>query len=288
MFERIISVDWSGAGSESESVDLRIAMFDAKDGISVIVNRPHQKRTVAGWSRQAFRNWLGEQLQDKRPALVAMDFGFGLPWGSDRAVCGVKGWHDMVEKIAEKYEQCGTARATAKAFNAEERFDGHGPYRFNESRTDFRFYLDQGVPYYRLTELIAPQGISQWYLGSGGTVGFHTITGLAAIHSLIQERSAGTLEFVVWPHETLEPNGSQHVLVESYPAICACPGEYGDCRSNDQNQRDAWKVLQAIRKRQNDCTLNNAFQIKEQPFGRISGVEFWKQVQFEGFIFGIN
>lgn len=288
MFDRIISVDWSGAGSETEGVDLRIAMFDAATNQSVILDRPYQKRTVVSWSRHAFRAWIVEQLQDKRPVLVAMDFGFGLPWGSDRTVFKVAGWREMIGAIAEKYDVNGTARATAQAVNDEERFGGHGPYRFDDNRNDFRFYSDNGVAYYRLTELIAPQGISQWYLGSGGTVGFHTISGLASINHLVREREAGRLDFLVWPHESLAPDGTKHVFVESYPAVCACPGEYGPCRANDQNQRDAWKVLQALLKRRSDGTLGALFQIKEQPFGRITGVEFKKQIQFEGFILGMN
>jgi hypothetical protein len=139
-----------------------------------------------------------------------------------------------------------------------------------------------------LTELIAPQGISQWYFGSGGTVGFHTISGLSAINHLVQEREAGRLDFMVWPHEGLTPDGKKHVLVESYPAICACPGDYGECRPTDQNQRDAWKVLQTLLKKRNEGTLQLLFQIKEQPFGRITGVDFEKQIQFEGFILGMN
>jgi hypothetical protein len=88
MFDRIISVDWSGALGEANGVDLRIAAFDAALDRSFIVDRPHRNRSVASWSRQAFRSWLIKELQDKRPALVAMDFGFGLPWGSDQAVLG--------------------------------------------------------------------------------------------------------------------------------------------------------------------------------------------------------
>jgi hypothetical protein len=288
MFDRIISVDRSGAGSETEGVDLRIAMFDSQAGDPVIVDRPYQKRTVVSWSRQAFRRWIVDQLRDKRPALVAMDFGFGLPWGSDRAVFGVTGWQKMIRKVAERYDENGTTRAMAQAVNADERFGGHGPYRFDENRNDFRFYSDNGVAYYRLTELIAPQGISQWYLGSGGTVGFHTISGLASINHLVEERMAGRLDFEVWPHECMSPNGTKHVLVESYPAVCACPSEYGPCRANDQNQRDAWKVLQALLKKRNYGTLPGLFHIKEQPLGRILGVEFNKQIQFEGFILGMN
>jgi hypothetical protein len=288
MFDRIISVDWSGAGSEIDGVDLRIAIFDPTTNQSVIVDRPYQKRTVVSWSRRAFRSWIVEQLQNKRPTLVAMDFGYGLPWGADNAVFGVTGWRDMIRVLAEKYEENRTARATAQAINDKEQFSGHGPYRFDDNRNDFRFYLDKGIAYYRLTELIAPQGISQWYLGSGGTVGFHTISGLSAINFLIREREAGRLDFVVWPHESLSPDGTKHVLVESYPAVCNCPGDYGPCRENDQNQRDAWKVLQMLIKKRTEGTLARLFKIKEQPFGRITGVEFNKQIQFEGFILGLT
>jgi hypothetical protein len=42
-----------------------------------------------------------------------------------------------------------------------------------------------------------------------------------------------------------------------------------------------------VRKR-NNGTLAYLFQIKEQPFGRIAGVRFNAQIQFEGFIFGIT
>lgn len=288
MFNRIISVDWSGAGTESDGVDLRIAVFDADKSEAVIVDRPYQKRTVVSWSREAFRSWIVEQLQDKRPTIVAMDFGFGLPWGSDQALFGVNGWREMIRSIAKKYEKNGTARSTAQAINAEGQFGGHGPFRFDDSRNDFRFYMEKGVAYYRLTELIAPQGISQWYLGSGGTVGFHTISGLAAINYLIEQREAKKLDFEVWPHETLTPTGSKHVLVESYPAVCASPEDFGPCRANDQNQKDAWKVLQALKKSRTDGRLGDLFHIKEQPFGRITNVEFKNQIQFEGFILGMN
>ena len=286
MFDRIISVDWSGAARETTGVDLRIAAFDAALNQSRIVPRPHYRGPLVRWSRQAFRSWLAKELQDKRPALVAMDFGFGLPWGSDQAVFGVAGWREMIHAIAERYEEKGTARETAQSIGNDQRFGGHGPYRFDSDRNDFRFYADKGVAYYRLTELIAPQAISQWYLGSGGSVGFHTISGLSAINHLIQERESGRVDFVVWPQETFAPDGTRHVLAESYPAICREPGDFGPCR--DQHQRDAWKVLQMLLMRRNDGTLRDLFEVKERPFGRITGITFQQQIQFEGFILGIK
>jgi len=178
MFDRIVSVDWSGADNVMKRVDLRVAAFDAATNQLRIVNPPFGTRPRASWSRREFQTWIVHQLQDKTPTLVAMDFGFGLPWGSDKIVFGASGWHDMVRAIAERYAEKGTARETAKAINAEARFGGHGPYRFDRpDRNDFRFYSDKGVAYYRLTELIAPQAMSQWYCGSGAKVSFHTFSG---------------------------------------------------------------------------------------------------------------
>jgi hypothetical protein len=105
MFDRIISVDWSGAGTETTRVDLRVAVFDATEDKSFIENAPFRSRSIASWSRRDFRGWLVNQLQSKRRTLVAFDFGFSLPWGSDRAIFGVIGWREMVRGIAKKYEE---------------------------------------------------------------------------------------------------------------------------------------------------------------------------------------
>jgi hypothetical protein len=288
MFDRIISVDWSGAASEGDGVDLRVATFEGKTNQATIVDRQVGNRSFASWSRQAFRAWIVEQLRDERPALIAMDFGFGLPWRSDEAIFGVNGWRPMLKAISKRYHAAGTSRAAAERVNAEAKFSGHGPYRFDDSRNDYRFYIDHQVAYYRQTELVAPQGISQWYLGSGGTVGFHTISGLSAIDSLIEMREAGEVDFVVWPQETLEPDGLKHVLVESYPAICPVPSDFGPCRDTDGNQKDAWKVLQMLISKRADGTLGDLFRIQELPFGRYSGISFVEQVQFEGWILGLR
>ena len=283
MSDRMISLDWSGAGSETKSVDLRIAKFDAALKEPIIVRRSDQNRS---WTRRAFRWWITNELRDKQPAFVVMDFGFGLPWGSDQAVFGVAGWRAMISAIAKKYEESGTARATAESINSDGRFRGHGPYRFNSNRNDFRFYVDNGIAYYRLTELIAPQAISQWYFGSGAAVGFHTISGLAAIHHPILKREARELDFCIWPHECLSPDGTKHVIAESYPALCNYAGDFGPCR--DRHEQDAWKVLQMLLMRRNEGRLRDLFQVREQPLGRIAGVDFQRQIQFEGYIVGLT
>ena len=294
MFDRIFSVDWSGAGTETETetdgVDLRVAAFDAKPNRSIIMNRTYQNKEVASWSRKEFRSLLINQLCDERPALVALDFGFGMPWGTDRVVFDAEGWHDMLFALSNIYSEYLRARPTAEAINNSSQFRGHGPYRFDDSRSDFRFYLDQGISYYRLTELLAPQAISQWYLGSGGTVGFHTMSGFHSLNMLLLLREMKMVDFEVWPHENLKPDGSRNVLVESYPAITPQleEEEYGPCRQGDSHQRDARRVLQMLVKAREAGTLGDFFDIREQQIGRVTGVDFWDQIRFEGYIFGLR
>jgi len=212
----------------------------------------------------------------------------GLPWGADQEVFGCIGWHSMIQEFAEFYARYGTARAVAEAVNGQPRFHGHGPYRFNESRTDFRFYLNHDVAYFRMVETAVPQAISQWYMGAGGTVGYHTITGLAALYDLITQREAGRVRFRVWPHESEHAMdlGNAHVLVESYPALYPKPASFGTCTTDDQ--RDAWKVLQWMSAADKRGSLTEAFSPTPLRYGRVEGISFWEQVRFEGWILGVS
>jgi hypothetical protein len=283
MFERIISIDWSGAGSEADRVNLRVAEWD-RSSDACRIELPSPASAARSWRRSECRTFLRQRLAQSQRTLVAMDFGFSLPWGSDHAVFGVQGWREMVRTLAALYAEAGTARATAQAINALPQFYGHGPFRFDDGRTDFRFYLDRGVAYYRQTELAAPQAISQWYLGSGGTVGFHSIAGMSALHELLTEREAGRLRFSVWPFEPVGPD--EHILVESYPAICPKCDVDGECLGGDE--RDAWKVLRHLVEATKQEAIGNWFEPPRMPFGRAEGAAPEEQLAFEGFIFGLR
>ncbi len=283
MYDRIVSIDWSGAGAEAERVSLRIAVWE-KGNATCRIQLPPASGATRSWRRSECRDYLRQVLTEGGRTLIGMDFGLGLPWGSDRAIFRVHGWREMIRRIGEIYSQSGTARASAQVINGFEHLGGHGPYRFNESRTDFRFYLDHGVAYYRLTELAAPQAISQWYLGSGGTVGFHTMTGLAAIDWLIGLREGGQLRFSVWPFEEVHPD--EPVLVETYPAICPKCDRDPSCQGGDE--KDAWKVLKLLVAKNQDGTLPDLFRLPDLPYGRVAGVEPMEQIRFEGYILGLR
>jgi len=272
---------------EHKPVDLSVAAA-GRAAPAELVWPPRFPR-VRNWSRAECREWLSAILSTDQPrTIVALDFGLGLPWGADQGVFRRDGWRATIQALADLYGRYGTARAVAEVVNRDPRFAGHGPYRFDENRTDFRFYLQHGVAYFRLIETAVPQAISQWYMGSGGTAGFHTITGLSALHDLIAQREAGRVQFRVWPQECEHPMdvGGTHIIVESYPAIYPKPASFGPCTTD--HQRDAWKVLLWMIEADELGNLVKSFLPSPLPFGRVAGTSFGDQVRFEGWILGVG
>ncbi len=152
MFERYISIGWSGAGTEDQRYGLRVVEASRESAEGIVVNPPMPGATR--WTRAECGRYLTQVLREDQPrCLVAMDFGFGYPWGADAAIFGVGGWGAMLGRLSGIYEQKETARAAAEKINSFESFRGHGPYRFDDNRTDLRFYLDHGISYYRQVEM---------------------------------------------------------------------------------------------------------------------------------------
>ena len=104
VFQRYVSVDWSGRGTEHERVPLGIATAD-RDAPMRLVHPPGHP-AVSRWKRTEIREWLGTILGHGEPkALVALDFGLGLLWGADREVLGCASWRATVRAIANLYAQ---------------------------------------------------------------------------------------------------------------------------------------------------------------------------------------
>jgi hypothetical protein len=282
MFDRLISIDWSGANSDDARVGLRIAQW-TQDGATLIA--PPSRLRARSWSRNEVLAFLTRELHPEKPrTAVALDFAFGLPIGSDTELFRVAGWRPMLRSLRDLYYEHGTARATAIAINNRPDFQGHGPYRFNDGRADFRFYLRHGVPYYRLIELVMPQAISVWYVGSGAQVGFHTITGLTCLATLLDRRDEGLVDFTVWPHEGIAGPTSGHVLLEGYPAVFPTPVDFGPCR--DQDERDAWRMLEWMRATNAVGQLEHSLQLPIDVITRLVP-DGLRRVLLEGWILGV-
>lgn len=211
-FDRAVGVDWSGAGTNS-TTNRGLAVAEAKQGLVHTVQWATERK-----SRDRLIAWMVAALRpDEQRTLIGLDFAFGYPFGAMKAVFGASTWREMTDRLRHSLLKFGSASAVAAAINDDPRFRGHGPFRFNANRTDFRFYLDTRIAYYRLVESYVPQAISQWYLGSGATVGYSTITGLAALAELLDRRDCGKCNFRVFPFEPISDDA--HVICEVYPAI---------------------------------------------------------------------
>jgi hypothetical protein len=192
-------------------------------------------------SRAELIAWLGERLQVEQPVtLIGFDFAFGFPAGAMRTVFDAGDWRELAERMRGLLDAHGQAVSVAMALNKKPAFRGHGPFRMGRDRTNFRFYVENGVPYYRVVETYVPQAISQWYLGAGTTVGYSTITGIAALGDLLDQRDRGKCNFRVVPFEDIEPN--VHVLTEVYPAIWPMPTE----PPANKHETDALKTVTGL------------------------------------------
>ena len=101
-----------------------------------------------------------------------------------------------------------------------------------------------------------------------------------------KRRKRGDIDFEVWPQETLKPEGKKHVLAECYPAICPQLSDYGPC--TDKDEEDAWRALQHFRHELKKGMLRELFDIGKKRMGRVEGVSYEEQAQFEGFILGLR
>ena len=284
LFSRYIAIDWSGAATATEGVD--IAIVEAGQKSSPAVVRPPAIRGRKRWSRQACEEWLRPKLRAAEPrTLVLVDAGFAYPSGAARTLVGAASWMDLVKAMGQLYRTHRTARAVGQYLN--DQFRDGAPFRFDAGRSDARWYARYGIPYYRQTELLVPQAISEFYLGSGGAVGFHTITFLATLDDLIRRRKDGETAFDVWPYEVTLPRGQRHVVVECYPALCRASVAIPKDDRLTEHEADATVACEWARQLDSSDTLSRFFEMREVPVGRDTRCTWQAQIQEEGWILGV-
>jgi len=288
LFSRYIAIDWSGAATATDGVDLAIVVGEGRGSARVV--RPPAIRGRTKWSRLACEEWLRTQLTANAPrTLVLIDAGFSYPSGAARLLVGAKSWTELVHAMGERCRTHGTARGVGAHIN--ERFADGAPFRFDAIRSDARWYARNEIAYYRQTELLVPQVISEFYLGSGAAVGFHTITLLATLSALMRDRERGDLAFDVWPQETFAPRAGRHVLAECYPSLCRATAPLRATEANanlNPHEADALVACEWARARDRKGTLASSFELREVPIGRDTRLSWRAQIAEEGWILGVT
>lgn len=220
-FERYIGIDWSGAAQVRDGI--AVAQLCQTD------ERPESLSRDFGWSRESVMDWLvAELLPDKKRTFVGLDFCFGYPAGAAKKVFDADRWSDLPFKMRDLIGK-RTARQTSEHINAE-KFNGFGPFRIGHAARNYDFYLRHGIGRYRHTELFAPGALSAWDVLQGAQVALSTITGIAALATLIEARTRGSAAFSIYPFEDVSED--DHVIAEVYPGLAPrnsySPGHIGD------------------------------------------------------------
>jgi precorrin-8X/cobalt-precorrin-8 methylmutase len=232
-FERYIGIDWSGAAQ-------------VRDGIAVaqMCRADEQPQNVFRdfrWSRESVMDWLvAELLPGKKRTFVGLDFCFGYPAGAAKKVFDADRWSELPFKMRRLIDK-RTARETAEHINAE-KFVGLGPFRIGHAARNYDFYLRHGIGRYRHTELFAPGALSAWDVLQGAQVALSTITGIAALATLIEARNERRAAFSIYPFEDIGER--DHVIAEVYPGL-ATSNDYHYPRGH---AGDALRVAEWVRR----------------------------------------
>jgi len=111
-----------------------------------------------------------------------------------------------------------------------------------------------------------------------------TRSGLTCLSTLLDRRDEGLIDFTVWPHEGITGPISGHVLLEGYPAIFPTLADFGPCQ--DQDERDAWRMLEWMRAMNAADQLERSLQLPVDVITQLipDGLH---RVQYEGWILGV-
>ncbi|RAL21791.1 hypothetical protein DL240_13140 [Lujinxingia litoralis] len=283
-FERIIGIDWAGAGRDDQRVGLRIV--EAAAGQPAREVRPPGTR-ARNWKRVEVFDYLRELLRPDAPrTLVGIDASLGYPVGAASEVFGVESWRALVARIAAMRRDAPTLDAFLDRVNmpfAEEvgvplySRDREGRAWDRPHHSPGEFYSARGVAYWRMVELFLPQSLSAFYMGPGPMVAGHTLTCLAMLDALLTLRDAGELDVSVWPQEG-GLSGTHHVIAECYPSMLP-----RDTTIQDKDLRDAQAIAVWLLEQSQRGTLDGFLKEVERVPKKVAQV-----IAEEGWVLGVR
>ena len=220
LFDSYIAVDWSAKGSPATGPNsIWIAIVDGPEQVQFLNPRTRQE------AMNRIQELLDEATRVGRRLLWGFDFAFGYPEGSAEMMTGANGWEAIWARIAQLVTDQDNNRhgALQAAADLNQHCHGEGPFWGINLPNDAPQALSRGMPhnrwgvnlppYRRHFERVFP-GQSVWQVSGPGAVGLQSLTGIARLQRLRQQRE----DLRVWPFETLG-EGRCHVLAEIYPSL---------------------------------------------------------------------
>jgi precorrin-8X/cobalt-precorrin-8 methylmutase len=229
LFDRILIVDWSGAGQP----------VTGKNSLWACLARREGDRCEIEWNenfstRHAFMQRLdavvGAAVAEGKRLLCGFDFAFGYPAGTAERLTGTADWRTLWRKIADEIEDAPdnrnnrfdlASRWNATHFAGEPRFWGRPHQHVYADLSDKKPSAALAAPLaFRRSEQFAKGAKSVWQLTYNGSVGSQTLLGIARLSRFLDESGHGE-HIAVWPFETgfAASFDKPVVFAEIYPSL---------------------------------------------------------------------
>jgi molybdopterin molybdotransferase len=223
MFERVLTVDWSGRSKPSPVLACVDAIFSCY-GDQSTVSHPIYHRT-----RQSAMDCIYAVVEtakdQKGTTLIGFDFSFGYPCGFAEYLTGSRDvrslWRWLADRIQDDAQNANNRFQVAADINRM--FPGVGPFwgaPANAQFVDLPHKGSQrqghGLQEFRATEEGVKGAQSSWKLFTTGSVGSQALLGITRLHKLISRFP----NIHLWPFDgAIPPSFNGVVLAEIYPSI---------------------------------------------------------------------
>jgi precorrin-8X/cobalt-precorrin-8 methylmutase len=290
LFDRILIVDWSGAGVPVKGANSIWACLVRRSGDQVHLDWLENFAT-----RHAFMQRLGvvvdEALAAGERLLCGFDFAFGFPAGTAERLTGRADWRSLWRKIAEDIED-GADNANNRfqlASNWNRDYFADAPRFWGRPQGHSYTHLSDRKPVgpvdaprvFRVAEAHAKGAKSVWQLAYAGSVGSQSLLGIARLSRFIDD-SGFADRIAVWPFETgfSAEFSKSIVFAEIYPSLFSLP-------DGAEGVRDALQVstvAEAFSRFDSAGVLEHLFAAPDM----LSAVEQDQVVREEGWVLGIG
>ena len=256
LFNAYLMVDWSSNAKPNTGEDsIWFALAEwREDGLwrSKLKNLPTRYSALC-----ELGDLLASLLKRNKRVLVGLDFPFGYPYGTAKAL-GLKNmpwrktWKTLAETVQDDRKNRNNRFQVADQLNQkiahpEGPFWGH-PYQHKgryRNLAPTKPAYEYGLAEKRICENLVPGPQPVWKLSGAGSVGSQTLTGLPVVNSLRKD-SRLKEHSCIWPFETgLKTLGieelKQHSIVfaEIYPSLvipCSSSAQENEVKDAQQVQ----------------------------------------------------
>lgn len=258
-FARYVGIDYSGAQTPEASLPgLQVYEAVHKSAPRRVPPPPGPKRH---WTRAAIAHWLAEQITSTTaPLVVGIDHGFSFPIDYFEKYRLTGNWQEFLDDFQHHWP---ADRPHMYVDFIRDGLHGHAAARKGNAR------------WRRLTEVRAGGAKSVFHFDVPGSVAKSTHAGLPWLRFL-RNRLGGRVHF--WPFDGWAPPPGRSVIVEVYPRLWNSVFDRQD-RNNDQH--DAWSVAEALRRADEDGTL-------QEHWGPILSRTERERANVEGWILGVR